>query len=1432
MWLSNLSIEKLLQHEWFSEIPQDFWDISIPGNIKHLSLKDFMHNYGALYKTFRKFYKWEKSSKSQWFVRDFMKLIINLDGHEFSQTREDKELREYQKRFIVNCLKFLVQDKENAWYIHSATSTGKTVIFWEIVRHIHTLSPDSKILIVVSGTEALSRAKKEFEDLWIDTGIYYSKEKNLSHTITIITRESLNRSGKEKLNPDSVSLMICDEIHDGFLGEVSKETLDRFRCKKIGFTATPELKDKHVEELFKKNIGQYLIDEGQRDGYLPQVNDKHRFGLPDTHFEVLKKQGDDYSETSLQAFQVDDVFPQVLDFLKDWAGKGKQFALFMPSVASSKRVVQYMQAREVTIAHLDGYSSRDEVRIAKEDFESGKIQVITSCDKMSQSWDSDAIDGVINLRPTLSPSKYFQIIGRALHGKEIVDWEKFPKKEVMVVDLVNSKESYKNRTLTASWLKRVLGETQKWTKPRKEKISKENSEFIREIEMYFDIPDFQVADISKILKDFRERVWISKEDFFENLQKDIFHYDTETEETISLGLISNSALWKTYSGRKRTIELSLWVFLSLVQKRLSSFSDISYFWIDLPTLEEYKNEFKQVWDKVQLNYMFAGISYSWFFPQVALHLYSYLSDENKKQVDISTKKLSQFCCIRILVLFIEEHCWIVGELKSIEDIKQRKLFLSRNQWLFLRQDGSIWYISGFEEQIRKWGIRFVYSRNLPQNSGIEGHALKTQWVYHLTWKSIKALTPLKNGVDFRTLEKNNPSPEEVQQILRAFFEKMWYAMHMTIFEENSSEENSLKQYTLPHLISDLFPLNNTIGILNDFNIASSLNQETREYILDCSHIQPRPGITFYLPEDIQSDETWTKSTNTYISQDASLQDFIERLKQLVQIAQTLNEEEKKALKTQIIHRNIKIRSSRTLYIDSGRIRNNYNEVLLSLFVDLWQALDIKIITPEKDIIAQDWLQASLTQKMRHPITDIQEPVILRNIGVVYNEETQTWEFSKNHLRWEEDLIFRFQRFLWHILQLDVFTQNAPFWILTKIQWHYAMLLEYIRGSEKWRDYFIETHILESVEEYNFWISKKMSLYDVETHLFHILESILDYSGILFRNTHYLPYELEGLREAFFSKNWETFLERIDIKIHDGNLDFSRMKAIWSYKEFGRIWGIIHEIYSNISPEEADFLKQKWLNFKSGTYPIQDILTLFCEKMGIEYTNKKKIQEYKRLSYSLDVLWSENGVTELENLWIILDTTAKTLDFSHMPALTGKKIFWTSVVTYIQKIVNTLSTEKISELNSRWIEKVTTKNIPGILLFLWEEYGWRINELADFFKYYPLDLHQIAPTFIKNYWFDVIPSKNSWNSYLGICSYFYKDYILTINTYNKKSCLWKIVETQNWNSKKEVTDTWMENMKKKYTFWWGAYIFFYDFLFVERIAPHYFKYEVAVLEIVA
>jgi hypothetical protein len=48
-----------------------------------------------------------------------------------------------------------------------------------------------------------------------------------------------------------------------------------------------------------------------------------------------------------------------------------------------------------------------------------------------------------------------QIIGRPLHGKEIVDWEKKPKKEIFVADIVSRASRIVWRNITIRSLSRL-----------------------------------------------------------------------------------------------------------------------------------------------------------------------------------------------------------------------------------------------------------------------------------------------------------------------------------------------------------------------------------------------------------------------------------------------------------------------------------------------------------------------------------------------------------------------------------------------------------------------------------------------------------------------------------------------------------------------------------------------------------------------------------------------------------------------------------------------------------------------------------------------------------------------------------------------------------------------------------------------------------------
>ncbi|HEY6435756.1 MAG TPA: helicase-related protein [Ignavibacteriaceae bacterium] len=173
----------------------------------------------------------------------------------------------------------------------------------------------------------------------------------------------------------------------------------------------------------------------------------------------------------------------MLKALKNGKLKNKQIAIFMPSVELSKDLHAYLNKNGVMNGHIDGTTKeREEIQ---EDFEQKYIQVICSCDALKSSWDSDIIDGVIILKPTLSPAVYMQMVGRALHGKMLdANGNKVPKDEIIVCDIVNDQNEIATRHITTRGLSTLIQLTRK---KDRETISINKSEYISEILFYYDV---------------------------------------------------------------------------------------------------------------------------------------------------------------------------------------------------------------------------------------------------------------------------------------------------------------------------------------------------------------------------------------------------------------------------------------------------------------------------------------------------------------------------------------------------------------------------------------------------------------------------------------------------------------------------------------------------------------------------------------------------------------------------------------------------------------------------------------------------------------------------------------------------------------------------------------------------------------------------------
>ena len=149
-------------------------------------------------------------------------------------------LRDYQYD-VVN--KFL----ENPQSLQEvATGAGKTITTATLS---HLCEPYGRTMVIVPNKSLVVQTEEDYKNCGLDVGVYFGDRKELNHTHTICTWQSLNVLDKKKHDTDSltlaeftegVSAVIIDEVHQAKADVLKKLLTVNFRNAPIrwGLTGT------------------------------------------------------------------------------------------------------------------------------------------------------------------------------------------------------------------------------------------------------------------------------------------------------------------------------------------------------------------------------------------------------------------------------------------------------------------------------------------------------------------------------------------------------------------------------------------------------------------------------------------------------------------------------------------------------------------------------------------------------------------------------------------------------------------------------------------------------------------------------------------------------------------------------------------------------------------------------------------------------------------------------------------------------------------------------------------------------------------------------------------------------------------------------------------------------------------------------------------
>ena len=318
------------------------------------------------------------------------------------------QLRDYQESAVQ-----AVRDSFRSGHKHtllvSPTGSGKTVIFSYIAAGM--ARNNKRILIVAHRRELLKQISNALKKVGVAHAVMTGGYRGVPTANVVVA--SVFTLVKRIKGMQPFDLIVGDEAHhftpDSSWGKV---VIGFPRARVLGVTATPERLDgKGLGQMFDDMVMGPTVAELTAQGFLSHAI-VYAPSAPDLN-GVGTRMGD-YVQKQLEEAMVKTVITGSAVKHYGKYASGKKAIAFCVSVRHAKDVAAEFREAGYTASHIDGGMNEEERDGVLKAFEEGRVQVLTSCDLVSEGFDLPAVEVAILLRPTKSLGLYLQQCGRAI----------------------------------------------------------------------------------------------------------------------------------------------------------------------------------------------------------------------------------------------------------------------------------------------------------------------------------------------------------------------------------------------------------------------------------------------------------------------------------------------------------------------------------------------------------------------------------------------------------------------------------------------------------------------------------------------------------------------------------------------------------------------------------------------------------------------------------------------------------------------------------------------------------------------------------------------------------------------------------------------------------------------------------------------------------
>ena len=304
----------------------------------------------------------------------------------------------------------------------SATGTGKTVMAALDYGRLHETLPRARLLFVAHRKEILAQTLATFRhalrdhafgELWVGG----ERPERFEHVFASI--QSLHAAGLVHLDPSHFDVVVIDEFHHAAAATYRALLLHLRPVELLGLTATPERSDGlPIVEWFDGRIAAELR--------LWDAIDQHRL-VPFTYFgvhdgldlrDVPWRRGSGYDVEGLSNLLTgNDAWARLVvkELVRRSDDLGRVRALgFCVSIDHARFMARVFRDAGIAATAIWSDTPDAERRAALRDLAERRVNVVFSVDLFNEGVDVPAVDTLLMLRPTDSPTLFLQQLGRGL----------------------------------------------------------------------------------------------------------------------------------------------------------------------------------------------------------------------------------------------------------------------------------------------------------------------------------------------------------------------------------------------------------------------------------------------------------------------------------------------------------------------------------------------------------------------------------------------------------------------------------------------------------------------------------------------------------------------------------------------------------------------------------------------------------------------------------------------------------------------------------------------------------------------------------------------------------------------------------------------------------------------------------------------------------